>query len=159
MQWYDLKDFFREAGFDVVYASVSAHADGSRSKGCGVAQRAGRDVETRPSGTSTACGAFAAPRARRPRATARTRSRRAAAGAAVRRGAPTRASRQGRRGAFDEFGGLLPWVGAEIGPLPRRRWPSSPPLDDETRDAKDYAAADAIRDDVRDLYELRIDDR
>ena len=23
-----------------------------------------------------------------------------------------------RRGAFDEFGGLLPWVGAENGPLP-----------------------------------------
>ena len=30
---------------------------------------------------------------------------------------------------------------------------------DDARDAKDYAAADAIRDDVRDLYELRIDDR
>ena len=39
VQWYDLKDFFREAGFDVVYASVSAHADGS-SKGCGVVQLA-----------------------------------------------------------------------------------------------------------------------
>ena len=30
---------------------------------------------------------------------------------------------------------------------------------DDARDAKDYSAADAIRDDVRDLYELRIDDR
>ena len=30
---------------------------------------------------------------------------------------------------------------------------------DDARDAKDYSAADAIRDDIRDLYELRIDDR
>lgn len=43
VQWYDLKDFFREAGFDVVYASVSAHADGS-SKGCGVVQLASAEA-------------------------------------------------------------------------------------------------------------------
>ena len=30
---------------------------------------------------------------------------------------------------------------------------------DDARDAKDYSAADAIRDDIRDLYEMRIDDR
>ena len=63
-----------------------------------------------------------------------------------------------RRGAFDEFGGLLPWVGAEDGPLPAEVLALLADRDD-ARDAKDYAAADAIRDDVRDLYELRIDDR
>jgi hypothetical protein len=43
VRWYDLKDFFRKAGFNVVCASVSAHADGS-SKGCGVVQLASAEA-------------------------------------------------------------------------------------------------------------------
>ena len=43
VRWYDLKDFFRKAGFNVVCANVLAHADGS-SKGCGVVQLASAEA-------------------------------------------------------------------------------------------------------------------
>ena len=49
-------------------------------------------------------------------------------------------------------------VGAGDAPLPAEVLALLADRDD-ARDAKDYSAADAIRDDVRDLYELRIDDR
>ena len=153
VQWYDLKDFFREAGFDVVYASVSAHADGS-SKGCGVVQLASAeacDAAIRDLNGAALRGAAIAVREDRQERRRRGRGE-----------APPRAAARDafsdRRGAFDEFGGLLPWVGAEDGPLPAEVLALLADRDD-ARDAKDYAAADAIRDDVRDLYELRIDDR
>ena len=153
VQWYDLKDFFREAGFDVVYASVSAHADGS-SKGCGVVQLASAgacDAAIRDLNGAALRGAAIAVREDRQERRRRGRGE-----------APPRAAARDafsdRRGAFDEFGGLLPWVGAENGPLPAEVLALLADRDD-ARDAKDYAAADAIRDDVRDLYELRIDDR
>ena len=153
VQWYDLKDFFREAGFDVVYASVSAHADGS-SKGCGVVQLASAeacDGAIRELNGAALRGAAIAVREDRQERRRRGRGE-----------APPRAAARDafsdRRGAFDEFGGLLPWVGAEDGPLPAEVLALLADRDD-ARDAKDYAAADAIRDDVRDLYELRIDDR
>ena len=153
VQWYDLKDFFREAGFDVVYASVSAHADGS-SKGCGVVQLASAeacDEAIRALNGAARRGAAIAVREDRQERRRRGRGE-----------APPRAAARDafsdRRGAFDEFGGLLPWVGAENGPLPAEVLALLADRDD-ARDAKDYAAADAIRDDVRDLYELRIDDR
>ena len=153
VQWYDLKDFFREAGFDVVYASVSAHADGS-SKGCGVVQLASAeacDAAIRDLNGAALHGAAIAVREDRQERRRRGRGE-----------APPRATARDafsdRRGAFDEFGGLLPWVGAENGPLPAEVLALLADRDD-ARDAKDYSAADAIRDDVRDLYELRIDDR
>ena len=153
VQWYDLKDFFREAGFDVVYASVSAHADGS-SKGCGVVQLASAedcDAAIRDLNGAALRGTAIAVREDRQERRRRGRGE-----------APPRAAARDafsdRRGAFDEFGGLLPWVGAENGPLPAEVLALLADRDD-ARDAKDYAAADAIRDDVRDLYELRIDDR
>ena len=153
VQWYDLKDFFREAGFDVVYASVSAHADGS-SKGCGVVQLASAedcDVAIRDLNGAALRGTAIAVREDRQERRRRGRGE-----------APPRAAARDafsdRRGAFDEFGGLLPWVGAEDGPLPAEVLALLADRDD-ARDAKDYSAADAIRDDVRDLYELRIDDR
>ena len=153
VQWYDLKDFFREAGFDVVYASVSAHADGS-SKGCGVVQLASAeacDAAIRDLNGAALRGAAIAVREDRQEQRRRGRGE-----------APPRAAARDafsdRRGAFDEFGGLLPWVGAENGPLPAEVLALLADRDD-ARNAKDYAAADAIRDDVRDLYELRIDDR
>ena len=153
VQWYDLKDFFREAGFDVVYASVSAHADGS-SKGCGVVQLASAeacDAAIRDLNGAALRGTAIAVREDRQERRRRGRGE-----------APPRAAARDafsdRRGAFDEFGGLLPWVGAEDGPLPAEVLALLADRDD-ARDAKDYAAADAIRDDVRDLYELRIDDR
>ena len=153
VQWYDLKDFFREAGFDVVYASVSAHADGS-SKGCGVVQLASAedcDVAIRDLNGAALRGTAIAVREDR-----QERRRRGRGEAAPR--ATARDAFSDRRGAFDEFGGLLPWVGAENGPLPAEVLALLADRDD-ARDAKDYSAADAIRDDVRDLYELRIDDR
>ena len=153
VQWYDLKDFFREAGFDVVYASVSAHADGS-SKGCGVVQLASAedcDVAIRDLNGAALRGTAIAVREDRQERRRRGRGE-----------APPRAAARDafsdRRGAFDEFGGLLPWVGAGDAPLPAEVLALLADRDD-ARDAKDYAAADAIRDDVRDLYELRIDDR
>ena len=153
VQWYDLKDFFREAGFDVVYASVSAHADGS-SKGCGVVQLASAedcDAAIRDLNGAALRGTAIAVREDRQERRRRGRGE-----------APPRAAARDafsdRRGAFDEFGGLLPWVGAENGPLPAEVLALLADRDD-ARDAKDYSAADAIRDDVRDLYELRIDDR
>ena len=153
VQWYDLKDFFREAGFDVVYASVSAHADGS-SKGCGVVQLASAeacDAAIRDLNGAALRGTAIAVREDRQERRRRGRGE-----------APPRAAARDafsdRRGAFDEFGGLLPWVGAEDGPLPAEVLALLADRDD-ARDAKDYSAADAIRDDVRDLYELRIDDR
>ena len=153
VQWYDLKDFFREAGFDVVYASVSAHADGS-SKGCGVVQLASAedcDAAIRDLNGAALRGTAIAVREDRQERRRRGRGE-----------APPRAAARDafsdRRGAFDEFGGLLPWVGAGDGPLPAEVLALLADRDD-ARDAKDYSAADAIRDDVRDLYELRIDDR
>ena len=153
VQWYDLKDFFREAGFDVVYASVSAHADGS-SKGCGVVQLASAeacDAAIRDLNGAALRGAAIAVREDRQERRRRGRGE-----------APPRAAARDafsdRRGAFDEFGGLLPWVGAENGPLPAEVLALLADRDD-ARDAKDYSAADAIRDDIRDLYEMRIDDR
>ena len=153
VQWYDLKDFFREAGFDVVYASVSAHADGS-SKGCGVVQLASAeacDAAIRDLNGAALRGAAIAVREDRQERRRRGRGE-----------APPRAAARDafsdRRGAFDEFGGLLPWVGAEDGPLPAEVLALLADRDD-ARDAKDYSAADAIRDDIRDLYEMRIDDR
>ena len=153
VQWYDLKDFFREAGFDVVYASVSAHADGS-SKGCGVVQLASAedcDAAIRDLNGAALRGAAIAVREDRQERRRRGRGE-----------APPRAAARDafsdRRGAFDEFGGLLPWVGAGDAPLPAEVLALLADRDD-ARDAKDYSAADAIRDDVRDLYELRIDDR
>ena len=153
VQWYDLKDFFREAGFDVVYASVSAHADGS-SKGCGVVQLASAeacDAAIRDLNGAALRGTAIAVREDRQERRRRGRGE-----------APPRAAARDafsdRRGAFDEFGGLLPWVGAENGPLPAEVLALLADRDD-ARDAKDYSAADAIRDDIRDLYEMRIDDR
>ena len=153
VQWYDLKDFFREAGFDVVYASVSAHADGS-SKGCGVVQLASAeacDAAIRDLNGAALRGAAIAVREDHQERRRRGRGE-----------APPRAAARDafsdRRGAFDEFGGLLPWVGAENGPLPAEVLALLADRDD-ARDAKDYSAADAIRDDIRDLYEMRIDDR
>ena len=153
VQWYDLKDFFREAGFDVVYASVSAHADGS-SKGCGVVQLASAedcDAAIRDLNGAALRGTAIAVREDRQERRRRGRGE-----------APPRAAARDafsdRRGAFDEFGGLLPWVGAGYAPLPAEVLALLADRDD-ARDAKDYSAADAIRDDVRDLYELRIDDR
>ena len=113
VQWYDLKDFFREAGFDVVYASVSAHADGS-SKGCGVVQLASAedcDVAIRDLNGAALRGTAIAVREDRQERRRRGRGE-----------APPRAAARDafsdRRGAFDEFGGLLPWVGAGDAPLP-----------------------------------------
>ena len=153
VQWYDLKDFFREAGFDVVYASVSAHADGS-SKGCGVVQLA--SAEACDEAIRDLNGAALRGTAIAVREDRQERRRRGRGEAPPR--AAARDAFSDRRGAFDEFGGLLPWVGAEDGPLPAEVLALLADRDD-ARDAKDYAAADAIRDDVRDLYELRIDDR
>ena len=153
VQWYDLKDFFREAGFDVVYASVSAHADGS-SKGCGVVQLA--SAEACDEAIRDLNGAALRGTAIAVREDRQERRRRGRGEAPPR--AAARDAFSDRRGAFDEFGGLLPWVGAENGPLPAEVLALLADRDD-ARDAKDYAAADAIRDDVRDLYELRIDDR
>ena len=153
VQWYDLKDFFREAGFDVVYASVSAHADGS-SKGCGVVQLASAEADDAAirdlNGAALRGAAIAVREDRQER-------RRRGRGEAPPR-APRRDAFSDRRGAFDEFGGLLPWVGAEDGPLPAEVLALLADRDDARDATSDYAAADAIRDDVRD-YTTRAADR
>ncbi|KAH8092975.1 hypothetical protein JL720_5145 [Aureococcus anophagefferens] len=129
-RWQELKDHFRDGGFDVIYASVSTDRYTGESKGCGIVQLATEAEAERAIGAMDRRGA-----------------------AAASRGAPSPGA-----GALDARGGLLPWAdraGAAIAPEVLALLGDR----DDARAAKEYATADAIRDSLFENYGTKIDDR
>ena len=167
VQWFDLKDYFRDAGYNVVFASVSAHADGT-SKGCGVVQlgsaqecdKAIRDLNGRDlNGLPLAVREDRQERTRRGKESTRAQERGPSRGTSGKEwSAGDRDVFSDRRGAFDRDGGLLPWAGADDAELPAEVLALLADRD-AARDGRDFATADALRDGIRDDFGLRIDDR
>ena len=166
VQWFDLKDYFRDAGYNVVFASVSAHADGT-SKGCGVVQlgsaqecdKAIRDLNGRDlNGLPLAVREDRQERTRRGKESTRAQERGPSRGTSGKEwSAGDRDVFSDRRGAFDRDGGLLPWAGADDAELPAEVLALLADRD-AARDGRDFATADAVRDDIRDKFGLHLDD-
>ena len=131
VQWYHRKDFFRQAGFDVVYASVSAHADGS-SKAAAPCRSSRPRPATKPPDLNGAALRGAAIAVREDRQERRRRGR----GEAPRRGA--RRVQRPAAAPSTSSAASCPGSAPKTGRCPPRCWPSSPTA--TTRDA-DYAAA------------------
>lgn len=161
-RWQELKDHFRDGGFDVIYASVSTDRYTGESKGCGIVQLATEAEAERAIGAmdrSELDGATIFCREDR-----QNRDRRTGDNSGTRRDEPRGGRREPRRaeppkrGAFDARGGLLPWAdraGAAIAPEVLALLGDR----DDARAAKEYATADAIRDSLFENYGTKIDDR
>ena len=155
-RWFELKDHFRDAGFDVVYASVSTDRYTGESKRCGIVQLSDAAEAERAIAAldgSELDGAAVFVREDRQERDRRTSS-------SPRRDASHLASSDPahKDGGAPRGGG--PWTDENGGPIPRADVLSLLDKRDAARARRDFTEADALRDALlRDYGVARLDDR